>query len=59
MTIGNFLKCSCVYFVTMLVGSLGGRRVYMQCKHVYHVFVNDHVLWAHGRVHSSLHKELG
>ncbi len=37
MTIENFPRCSCVYFVTMLVGSLGGRGVYVQCKHVYHV----------------------
>jgi len=35
MIIGNFLGCSCVYFVTMLVGSLGGCGVYVKCKHVY------------------------
>ncbi len=37
MTIGNFLGCSCVYCVIMLASSLGGRGVYVQCKHVYHV----------------------
>ncbi len=37
VTIGNFLGCSCVYFVKMLVGSLGARGVYVHCKHVYHV----------------------
>jgi len=37
-TIGNFLRCSCVYFVRMLVGSLGGHGAYVQCKHVYHIF---------------------
>jgi hypothetical protein len=37
LIIGNFPKCSCVYFVIMLVGSLGDRGVYVQCKHVYHV----------------------
>jgi hypothetical protein len=37
VTIGNFPKCSCVYFVIMLVGSLGDCGVYVQCKHVYHV----------------------
>ncbi len=37
VTIGNFLGCSCVYFMTMLVGSLGGPRTYVQCKHVYHI----------------------
>jgi hypothetical protein len=37
VTIGNFPRCSCVYFVTMLAGSLGGLRTYAQCKHVYHV----------------------
>jgi hypothetical protein len=37
VTIGNFLRCSHVYFVTMLVGSLGNRGVYVQCKHGYHV----------------------
>jgi hypothetical protein len=37
VTIKNFPKCSCVYFVTMLVCSLGGRGVYVQCEHVYHV----------------------
>ncbi len=37
MTIGNFPKCSCVYFVAMLASSLGGCGVYVQCKHVYHI----------------------
>ncbi len=37
LTIENFPRCSCVYFVTMLVGSLGGPDTYVQCKHVYHV----------------------
>ncbi len=37
MTIENFPRFSCVYFVTMLVGFLGGHGVYVQCKHVYHV----------------------
>jgi hypothetical protein len=37
VTIGNFLGCSCVYFVKMLVGSLGARGVYVHCKHVYHI----------------------
>jgi hypothetical protein len=37
VTIGNFPKCSCVYLVTMLVGFLGDDKVYVQCKHVYHV----------------------
>jgi len=30
VTIGNFLRCSCVYFVTMLVGSLGNCGVFVQ-----------------------------
>ncbi len=34
MTIGTFLGCSYVYFVTMLASSLGGCGVYVQCKHV-------------------------
>jgi hypothetical protein len=34
--IGNFLDVH-VYFVTMLVGSLGGHGVYVQCKHVYNI----------------------
>jgi hypothetical protein len=29
VTIGNFLRCSCVYFVIMLVGFLGSREVYV------------------------------
>jgi hypothetical protein len=37
VTIGNFPRCSCVYFVTTLASSLGGHGVYVQCKHVYHV----------------------
>jgi hypothetical protein len=37
VTIGNFFGCSCVYFVIMFTSSLGGRGVYVQCKHVYHV----------------------
>jgi hypothetical protein len=37
VTIKNYLGCSCVYFVTMLVGSLGGCGVFVQCKHVYHI----------------------
>jgi hypothetical protein len=35
--IGNFLGCSCVYFVTMLAGSWGSRGAYVQFKHVYHI----------------------
>ncbi len=37
MIIGNFLGCSCVYFVKMLASSLGTHGVYVHCKHVYHV----------------------
>ncbi len=37
VTIGNFPWCSCVYFVTMLVGFLGSCGVYVRCKHVYNV----------------------
>jgi hypothetical protein len=37
MTIGNFLGFSCVYFVTMLAGSLGGCGLYVQCEHVYRI----------------------
>jgi hypothetical protein len=37
VTTGNFLGCSCVYFVTMSEGFLGGHGVYVQCKHVYHI----------------------
>jgi hypothetical protein len=37
VTIGNFPRCSCVYFVTMLVGFLGGCGVNVQCKHGYHI----------------------
>jgi len=37
VTIGNFPRCSCVYFVKMLAGSLGACGVYVHCKHVYHV----------------------
>jgi hypothetical protein len=32
VTIGNFLGCSYVYFVKMLVGSLGARGVYVHCN---------------------------
>jgi hypothetical protein len=28
--IGNYRRCSCVYFVTMLASYLGGRGVYVQ-----------------------------
>jgi hypothetical protein len=37
VTIENFLRCSCVYFVQMLVGSLGVHGVYVHCILVYHV----------------------
>jgi hypothetical protein len=37
VAIGNFLGCSCVYFVKMLASFLGGCGVYVHCKHVYHV----------------------
>jgi hypothetical protein len=37
VTIGNFLGCSCVYFIKMLVSFLGGRGVNVHCKHVYHI----------------------
>jgi hypothetical protein len=35
--IGNFPRCSSVYFVTMLVASLGSRGAYVQCRNVYHI----------------------
>jgi hypothetical protein len=34
--IGNYPRCSCVYFVKMLASFLGGHGVSVQCKHVYH-----------------------
>jgi hypothetical protein len=34
--IRNLLGYSCVYFVAMLASSLGGRGVYVQCKHLNH-----------------------
>jgi hypothetical protein len=37
VTIGSFPGSSCVYFVAMLASSLGGPRIYVQCKHMYHV----------------------
>ncbi len=37
MTIGNFLGCSCVFFVRMLTSFLGSHGLYVHCKHVYHV----------------------
>jgi hypothetical protein len=58
VTIKNYLRCSCDYFVTMLEGSLGGCGMFVQCKHVYR-FTDNYVLWVHGRVHSSLQMELG
>ncbi len=36
VTIGNFHGFSCIYFGTMLPGSMKGRGVYVQCKCVYH-----------------------
>jgi hypothetical protein len=36
VTIGNYLGCSCVYFVKMLACFLGGHGVYVHYKHVYH-----------------------
>jgi len=56
--IGNYRRCSCVYFVTMLASYLGGRGVYVQCTCVSHL-IDDYVLWAHGGVPSSLHMKLG
>jgi len=46
VTIGNFLGCSCVYFVAMSVASLGGHEAYVQCKHMYHI-LQTIFLWAH------------
>ncbi len=37
VTIENFPRCSCVYFVKMLEGSLGARGVYVHYEHVYHI----------------------
>jgi len=31
ITINNFPRCSCVYFVKMLASSLGARGAYVQC----------------------------
>jgi hypothetical protein len=43
VTIGNFLGCSCVYFVRMLVGSLGGHGAYVKCKHGVSHLSNNYV----------------
>jgi hypothetical protein len=58
VNIGNFLRCSCVYFVKMLASYL----VLVECMCIVNMWsclINDHVLWAHGRIHSSLYMELG
>ncbi len=56
MTIGNYPRCSCVHFVTMLVGSLGGHGVYVQCKHVYHIL---QTIMFCGFTEEFMHMELG
>jgi hypothetical protein len=52
VTIGNFLGCSCVYFVTMLAGSLGGHGVYVQCKRVHHIL---QMIMFYGFTEESIH----
>jgi hypothetical protein len=39
MTIGSFLDCSCEYFKDMATKSLGKRRGWASCKHLYFVFI--------------------
>jgi hypothetical protein len=39
VTMGNYLSCSCLNFVTMATHSLGGHGAWVQCKHIYHVLL--------------------
>jgi len=40
VTIGNYLGCSCIYFVIMSASSLGGHGAWVQCKHMYYILQN-------------------
>ncbi len=40
VTIGNFLNCTYVDFVQMMVGSLGGWGKWVHCKHLYFILQN-------------------
>ncbi len=40
VTIGNFHNCTCVDFITMMVGSLGGQGKWVHCKHFYFILQN-------------------
>ncbi len=43
ITIRNFLACICLDFVTMIYSSLGQRRKWVPCKHIYYVL--HHVIF--------------
>jgi len=58
ITIGTFLTCSCIDFVSMLTSSLSGRGKWVHCKHLYYI-LQIVMLWANGNVHTSFNLELG
>jgi hypothetical protein len=43
VTIGNFLACTCLDFITMMSSSLGWWKKWVPCKHVYYVL--QHVMF--------------
>jgi hypothetical protein len=39
VTMGCYLACSCFYFIAILLVSIGNKKKYVLCKHLYFIFV--------------------
>jgi len=38
ITVGMFPICTCPDFVNMAISAIGGRKKYVNCKHLYYLF---------------------
>jgi hypothetical protein len=52
ITIGNFLACTCLDFITMTSSVLGHRKKWVPCKHMHYVL--QHVMFC-GQFESFIH----
>jgi hypothetical protein len=39
VTIGDIPQCTCPYFIVLSFVTLGKKRIWMYCNHLYHVFI--------------------
>jgi hypothetical protein len=50
--IDNFLTCTCIDFVSMFIGSLGGYGKWVHCKHLYYIL---QILMFYGLMETFIH----